>query len=258
MMAELKQADIILFMGQSNMAGRGCAAEAPEVEAGTGYEFRAVSSPETLYPLKEPFGKYENDIRGVYEPGMKTGSMVSSFVNAYFKETGRPVIAVSCSKGGSSICEWLPGTSYYEDAVRRMKRCEVWCQANEVQICHRLMVWCQGCTDGDLHTDPELYRKDTERMIREFQQDCRIETCFLIQIGNHRDDPELYVPIQKAERKLAENNENIVMVSTQFAEFAKLGLMKDQFHYEQKGYNLVGEEAGRNAGLYLAGLKQGI
>ena len=48
----------------------------------------------------------------------------------------------------------------------------------------------------------------------------------------------------------SEENEKIQMVSTQFKEFAESGLMKDELHYCQKGYNLVGEEAGRNAGIY--------
>lgn len=73
----MKMVDLMLFMGQSNMAGRGDASLAPVVEEGTGYEYCAVSGPETLKPVKEPFGVFENNPDGVYEPGMKTGSMVS-------------------------------------------------------------------------------------------------------------------------------------------------------------------------------------
>lgn len=242
---------LIMFMGQSNMAGRGTAKEAPAVQYGTGYEFRAITAPDCLYPLTEPFGKAENDIAGVYEPGMKTGSMVSAFVNAYVEETKASVIGVSCSKGGSAIAEWLPETSYYRDAVRRIKSCETWLQNHKIQIEHRLMVWCQGCTDGDLHTDPEVYRQQTAHMIHAFQEECEIETCFLIQIGNHRDDPNRYLPIQEAQLKLAEQESGIILVSRQFASFADRGLMKDEFHYCQEGYNLVGAEAGRNAGRYV-------
>lgn len=242
---------LIMFMGQSNMAGRGSVEEAPKVRYGTGYEFRAVTAPDCLFPLKEPFGKNENDSSGVYEPGMKTGSMVSAFVNAYVQETKIPVVGVSCSKGGSSIAKWLPGTSYYLDAVRRMKRCEVWLKNHKIEIERCLMVWCQGCTDGDLHTNPKIYRQQTAHMLHTFQNECGIETCFLIQIGNHRDKPSLYVPIQNAQLKLAEEEPDIILVSRQFATFAGRGLMKDEFHYCQEGYNLVGAEAGRNAGRYV-------
>ncbi len=65
----MEKVDLIMFMGQSNMAGRGRAQEAPAVRPGTGYEFRAVTSPDRLYPLTEPFGKDEDDIAGVYSRG---------------------------------------------------------------------------------------------------------------------------------------------------------------------------------------------
>ena len=249
---QLQQVDLIIFMGQSNMAGRGDAKKAPKVLPGAGYEFRAVTSPDRLFPLSEPFGKDENDPEGVYEPGMKTGSMVSAFVNAYFEETGVPVVAVSCSKGGSSIAQWLPGTPYYQDGVRRMKRAQAWLSGQKISIRHRLMAWCQGCTDGDLRTNPKAYRQDTARMIHSFEAECGIETCFLIQIGNHRDQPTLYLPIQEAQLRLAKEEKGILLVSRKFASFARLGLMKDQFHYCQEGYNLVGEEAGRNGGQFMA------
>ena len=80
--------DLIFFMGQSNMAGRGDAALAPAVTPGMGFEYRAVTDPAQLHPLAEPFGVNENDPTGVNEPGMKTGSMVSAFVNACTAKTG--------------------------------------------------------------------------------------------------------------------------------------------------------------------------
>lgn len=139
---ENSKIDLIAFMGQSNMAGRGTAKDAPKVPEGTAYEFRAVTDPTRLYPLTEPFGKDENDPEGVFEPGMKTGSMVSAFVNAYFKEAHTPVIGVSCSKGGSSIAEWIPGTPYYQDALKRVRSCSLWLADHDISIRHRFMVWC--------------------------------------------------------------------------------------------------------------------
>ena len=89
-------------------------------------------------------------------------------------------------------------------------------------------------------------------MIRGLQEDCKIEKCFLIEIGNFRDDPERYLPIRQAQEKLAAEEPDVLLVSRQFASFAARGLMKDEFHYLQEGYNLVGAEAGRNAGRYIA------
>ena len=100
------------------MAGRGTAEQAPAVQDGTGYEYRAVTAPDRLFPLAEPFGKDENNIAGVYEPGMKTGSMVSAFVNAYVEETKVPVVGVSCSKGGSAIAEWPVSYTHLPNALQ--------------------------------------------------------------------------------------------------------------------------------------------
>lgn len=247
-----KEVLMLAFMGQSNMAGRGNGKEAPALTPGAGYEYRAVTAPDCLSPLVEPFGENENNENGVSEPGMKTGSMVTSFVNACFAQTGIPIVGISCAKGGSSICEWLPGTPYYADAVERTKRCEKWLCEHGYCIKYKGMAWCQGCTDGDLHTPPDLYQSDTAKLIKSYCEECGIRTCFLIQIGNHRDDRMLYVPIQKAQLELAEKHENIVLVSRRFQSFAERGLMKDEFHYKQAGYNLAGEEAGENTGKYIA------
>ena len=246
----MRTVDLLFFMGQSNKAGRGDAALAPVVAPGMGYEYRVVTDPDTLHPLEEPFGVNENDPAGVYEPGMKTGAMVSSFVNAWTAQTGVPVVGVSCAKSGSAIAKWLPGTPYYQDAVRRARKARAFLQANGYTIRHSAMVWCQGCTDGDLHTPKDIYKADTERVLHSFMQDAGAQTCFLIQIGNQRDEPELYLPMQQAQEELASEQGDIVLVSRQFKTFAAKGLMKDCFHYLQPAYNAVGTEAGKNAAAY--------
>ena len=155
---KIEKADLILFMGQSNMAGRGRAEEAPAVPEGTGYEFRAVTAPDRLFPLTEPFGRDENDPEGVYEPGMKTGSLVSAFVNAYYEGTGVPVIGVSASKGGSRIREWQPGTPMLTDAANRLAAVKTFLAETGIPIRHIFMLWCQGESDGDAGVTPEQYQ----------------------------------------------------------------------------------------------------
>ena len=53
---QVQTVDLMIFAGQSNMAGNGDASQAPDVPAGHGYEFRAVTDPTRLYPVEEPFG----------------------------------------------------------------------------------------------------------------------------------------------------------------------------------------------------------
>ncbi len=51
--------------------------------------------------------------------------------------------------------------------------------------------------------------------------------------------------------ELVGEHSNIILVSDQFKTFAQRGLMKDEFHYTQRGYNIVGEEAGGTAGRFI-------
>lgn len=245
------EADLLFFMGQSNMAGRGDERLAPAVAEGVAYEYRAVTRPGELTPLTEPFGALENRENGVYEPGMKTGSMVASFVNACHQKTGRPIIALSCSKGGSSINEWLPGTPYFTDAADRIRSCMDYVRDQKIMVHSVSLVWCQGCTDADNGMEKQEYKEKTLRLFRELMA-LGTQRVFLLQIGCHRELPELYVPMQEAQEEMAKEAEDIILVSRLFKTFRDRGLMKDSYHYKQEGYNLVGEEAGANAGEILA------
>ncbi|RTE08402.1 hypothetical protein EJQ19_18385 [Paenibacillus whitsoniae] len=244
-----------MFMGQSNMAGRGTAAQAPAVAPGTAYEFRAISDPKQLYPLSEPFGENENNPSGITEPGAKTGSMVSAFVNAYFGVVGRKVVAVSASKGGSSINLWQPGSAYLNDSIARYNAAKNWLTSNGYTIKNKFMVWCQGETDGDNAMDGATYTINITAMI-EAMIAVGIENCYIVRIGNHRDNATLYHSIITAQTDLCRTYSNTILVSTKFAAMAEAGLMKDQFHYTQDGYNAIGADAGINTAFHIMTKKE--
>lgn len=243
----MQTVDLILFMGQSNMAGRGTAAQAPKVEPGRGYEFRAVSDPSGLYGIEEPFGAAENNPDGVHE-GLKSGSLVSAFVNAYYEETNTPIVGVSCSKGGSRIREWQPGTAYLTDALNRYRRAVNWLTENGYEIRHRFLAWCQGESDGDDQTPVDEYLKLFTNMFAELQRN-GVETCFLIRIGHYRED-DRYDYLIEFQTEMSGLVPDVVLVSQAFAGLR--GEMKDVFHYKQEAYNQAGTEAGKNAGRYVS------
>ena len=54
------EVDLIIFAGQSNMSGGGDTSLIPSLVEGAGYEYKAVTAPNSLKALKEPFGKKEN------------------------------------------------------------------------------------------------------------------------------------------------------------------------------------------------------
>jgi len=222
-----KEYDLFLFLGQSNMAGRGITSQqwpeaAPTLIPGAGYEYRAISDPERLHAVKEPFGVNENNPDGIYEPGRKTGSMVTAFINAYYTKTGIPVIGVSASKGGSAIGEWQGNRDYL--------------------------------SDGDLGTSSDDYKAGFKNMFAQFKEK-GIETCFLITIGKYNGEREFdYSKIRQTQLEIAAELPDVELVCDDFHTMRVRSLMKDEFHYYQKAYNEVGTAAGNAAGEFVNGL----
>lgn len=246
--------DLILFAGQSNMAGHGTAQEAPEVICG--YEFKAVSDPSMLYSITEPFGIYENVDGGINDTWenmtvfRKSGSMVSAFANAYLEKTGVPIVALSCSEGATIIDEWLPGTSRYEDMIDRFKRAYQFLDEEEAySIRNVFLVWCQGESDGDAGVSSEEYQEKISILFDALMNE-GIDAMLVVRIGNFAAEPSRYDEIIKAQTEFCKKYDNAVLISTRFAEMVDTGLMADDYHYLQEGYNLVGDEAGKNAGYY--------
>lgn len=243
--------DLFMTMGQSNMAGRGVASLAPIVPKGYAYEFRAISDPTKLYDIFEPFGVNENTPGGIHDGILKTGSLISAFSIAYYNKTSVPAVYVSASKGGTSILEWQPGVYLLNDAIERLIKATTWLKSNGYIIRHTYILWSQGETDGDHAMSKQDYSMYLERLLEEMCVNQGIETCFLIRTGNHRDNPSLYSNIKEAQTEYCKTHSHAVLVSVKFEEFAEKGLMKDVFHYTQKGYNMVGEEAGINTANFV-------
>ena len=251
-----KTVDLFLFMGQSNMAGRGIVSEkwaqpAPQIMEGAGYEYRAISAPDKLYPLTEPFGRQENAEDGINDGNMKTGSLVTAFVNACYQKTGVPIVGVSASKGGSSILQWQPGTPYLSDTLRRLAKARRFLEKEGIFIRHTFMLWCQGETDGDHHMTAGDYQSYFMQMWERMKME-GVERCFLIRIGRYNGAEKIsYEDIRQAQEALAQKIPEVVMVSRKFAEMKARGLMKDEFHYYQQAYNEVGIQAGENTAEYI-------
>lgn len=245
--------DLCLFAGQSNMAGRGISNQqwpetAPTIVLGAGYEFKAISNPKYISPISEPFGKYENNPNGIDDGTLKTGSMVTAFANAYYANNGNiPIIAVSASKGGSGIDDWQPNTAYLNDAVARFNAAKAFAISRGYTIRHMFLVWCQGEHDWETYS---TYSTRWQNMFDVFKAN-GIEKCLMVRIGNTNTGDGHFANIIATETIMAQENEDIIMVSTDFAGMAERGLMQDDLHYYQKGYNECGKNAGINSAFYV-------
>lgn len=250
------QVDVMMFIGQSNMAGRGESDNATVVEDGHGYEFRAVSDPTTLYPVTEPFGQYENnEVSGVTE-NKKTGSLVSAFIESYYAATGVPVVAVSCSKGGTGINFWEPSRPAYADAVARLNAARAFVdESDDMEVRGTYIVWLQGETDGDNGVPASRYAKTLGNILESFEKDAKVDHSFIIPIGRYnRNDIAVnarYDVIRSAQTEFCKENDNATNISIMLADLSDAGYMKDAFHFYQKGYEIAGADAGANAAYYV-------
>lgn len=256
---KLKEADLILFMGQSNMSGAdGNAAEAPELIKGAGYEYRAITQPDELVILSEPFGENEHkedylDDRGLIS---RSGSLATAFVNAYYEQTKERVVAVSASRGSARVSSF--NNYLLEDVIERLEGAKRVMSEQKVNIRHIYMVWLQGETDAYLEVPEEEYIGEMQKMLFTLQP-YGVERCFVIQIGNGSSDgiPFDCTTMQKTQEKLCEIDENFVLVSTLGKTLSEPPYMVDGIHFTQQALNILGEDAGTNAGKYVQSVTEG-
>lgn len=239
--------DLIVFAGQSNMTGRGSLSGIPRLPEGAGYESRTVTHAGSLSPLKEPFGMGQ-DRNSLNDSGLRTGSMVTAFVQAYYQKTQTPVVAVSATVTGSGCVSW--STIHYKEVAARVKQAKKALKAKGLKVENCYLVFMQGENDGFAGTSQSFYKKRITQMFHNLQKACPVEKCLLIRIGSYAKDPDLYKDIVKAQTDLCRNNQDFVLVSLKAASFKAGYYQEDGIHLTQKGLNILGKEAGTNAAAY--------
>ena len=245
-----KKVDLVMFMGQSNMAGRGVASESIVVGEGHGYEFRAISDPTKLYSVVEPFGKNENNSASGVSETTKTGSLVSAFIEGYYEDRQVPIVGVSCSKGGTASSFWMPDGKPLNDAIARHNSAKDWLEENGYIIEHDYMVWLQGESDGGQNVSSEQYASNLTAIIEEMIAEAGIEFCAIIRIGHAKNNPNRHKQIIDSQTNLCKTYDKAVLISTLLAGCSG-DQMKDEYHYKQPTYNEVGLDAGKHAAYYI-------
>ena len=254
---EENEVDVFVFMGQSNMAGRGNKEKSIVCEQGHGYEFRPVSDPNKLYDITEPFGVSENNT-GINDGTKKTGSLVSSFVEAYYQQTAVPIVGVSASQGGTSSTQWQPGGGKLEEASRRLSSClDYLYSLDDISVRHIEMVWLQGENDAGNAIPYSTYKQNLQNII-DGMKGAGVEHCFTIQIGPYmasesEEKNALYKTFHAQQIQMAQEMDDVDLCSIKLSGVPE-SMMHDKNHFYQEAYNIVGNDAGHNVGAYM---KQG-
>lgn len=244
-----KNIDLIFFMGQSNMSGcGGDFTQAPAVIPGAGYEFRAVSDPFALHDITEPFGISESIPGAIWDvPGAKKGSLVSAFVNEYYNQTGRCVIAVSASAGGTTTANWL-SAGFVTDISLRLKNAQTYLNDNGYTIDNQYVVWLQGESDALHKTNVEVYQTNMDDIMRPmFIGGC--SKVFIITPGQINTNSHFFDNIIDCQIEMCKESGYYALASTILCG-VPVSHMVDEWHYDQKVLNMVGEDAADAVAYY--------
>lgn len=150
------QYDVYLFIGQSNMAGRGDLL--PEDTTAIPHAF-ILDGNDEIIPAKAPLNLYSTIRKRV---GMQKINPAYNFARTLAGASGRDMLMVVNARGGSALDEWLKGAptgtfsiketddpeldgqpmpSFYDEAVRRAK---IAMEHGELKA----IIWHQGCSDS--------------------------------------------------------------------------------------------------------------
>ena len=109
--------DIYLLIGQSNMAGRASIEEEDKDTLDNVFLF--TGDPKGYWEkAANPLNKYSSIRKGL---DMQKLGPAYTFAKTMATKTQKPVGLVVNAKGGTNIKLWLPGTEFYDEAVKRTK-----------------------------------------------------------------------------------------------------------------------------------------
>ncbi len=239
--AALRTVDLVIFAGQSNMSGRGGNSKAaPGVPVDTGYEFRIGTCPSGLYPVTEPFGIYSNGY--LCDPAvLRSGSLVSAFMNSYYRGCGVPAMGFSAARGGSSIGYWQTAPVQAE-LISKYDTINAWCTANHVFIRRKYVVWLQGETDGVANIDKETYKTGLVNVFSSLFAK-GLEQVFIIPIGQYVGLPGTYDKVRAADMELCASDPRFTLGSDALGQLPPT-YIPDGCHYNQSALNMAGSQCG--------------
>ncbi len=251
-------ANLAVFLGQSN--SEGWSTDPQNTTALTNGHGYAYFEPNDVSPL------------GIVLPGRKTGGPQSAWCQAWCSGGGGPVITVNCSVGGSSMIaaaagaggtwDLASGSNHWQTTMRqRVLNALSAAAANGFQITAIDFYWAQGEQDAGAYNgttiSASIYRTKFAQLINLVASDTPGFRKFFVSLvgynaGNPSEDPD-YDLIRGAQVDgVADVGSKAFVAFADAYTFVARGLMVDNQHYTQAGYNEMGTN-GATAALVAIG-----
>lgn len=268
----MKQMDIIIFGGQSNMQGQTEVLSETEIVE-RAYEYRWLA--DTMLPLKNPVGeniRYDRSpentslealSRMSHEERLSTfvllascdgnTNLVPEFCREYLKQGKEEVevLAVPVAKGSTQIHEWLPGTEGYK-AMLEKSLAAISQAEKEYEINRIFFAWLQGESDAIAGVSKDAYKERLLQLNNALKSDLGIGKFGIIRVGCFTNDEKDWEIID-AQSEICRENSDFLMLTEMATELNQIPEYMNPYvagHYNAKGLEKLGAEAGKTLGLY--------
>ncbi len=272
----MKQIDIIIFGGQSNMQGQTEALTNTDVVEHA-YEYKWLDG--KTVPLQNPVGeniRYDRSKGKIPSEEFKlltppearalcvlfasvngNTNLVPEFCRAYLEhsKSDADVLAVSAAKGSTQIHDWLPGTPGYSAIVDKTKAA-MECVEQEYEIRHVFFAWLQGESDAIFEVSKDTYKERLIQLNDALKVELGIEKFGIIRVGRFMND-DRDLEIIHAQSEICKENDDFLMLTEIATELNKIPEYMNPYaegHFSAKGLEKLGAEAGKTLGEYKRGI----
>ena len=259
----MKNTDLIIFSGQSNMEGEAERMPDDNSPIAGALEYRYLEN--KLVPLRHPAGENISKNGKVFIPRhrdawgsaqecallsawKKRTNPVPFFCKSYIKTTGRNVIAVHAAKGATTIDYWQRGQLGYEMLCKKAKKAIEMTNPE-----HIYFVWLQGESDAIERKSKDLYKKQMICLYESLHEDLGVEKFGNILVGRFTMDDSDF-EIINAQKEVCNEHEGFIMLTEITEEIIYIDKYMNPVahgHYSVDGQELIGFLAGRKLGEFV-------
>lgn len=265
----MKQVDIIIFGGQSNMQGQSDRLSECE-EVANAYEYKQLT--DSFVPLKNPTGediRYDGGAGVTYGlPGVDADgwrrdhvlgaacyghtNLLPAFCRAYLAKGDVSVIAIHAAKGATELAAWLPGSEGYAALLKKAKA-GIEKAKTQYEIRRITFVWLQGESDALACRSAAYYRENLVLLGEALQKELGLQLFAVIRVGRFAGDAR-DEEIIAAQEEVCRTHPLFKMLTDCTERLNKTPASMNPHapgHYSAAGYEELGNAAGHALAAYF-------